>query len=164
MSDLLEDLRRIKDNRGLMADLRCTLINGKKHRAWPALHRINVRIQDEIKALIAGLFATHPEETANGSFGITCKQLEALRSGGAKADDKVTPTERRFQHLIAAEPGEELFSRITRMVLMAKSQGIPVNYEQLLQDLEPRRWRYVRRKWASDFWNSNTETEDGGRS
>ena len=161
MSVLLEQLRRIKDDRGMMADLRCVLVDGKKQRAWPALHRIHVRIEDEVKSLVAGLYATHPEEAGKGNFGTTCKQIEAKRDGGAKADDKLTPTERRFQHLLAAEAGEELFSRVVRLVAMAKSQGVPVNYEQLVVDLGYWNER-TRREWASSFWNPYTATEEGG--
>lgn len=162
MSVLLEQLRRIKNDRGLMADLRCVLVDGKKQRAWPALHRIHVRIEDNVKSFVAGLYATHPEEAGNGNFGTTCKQLEARPDSGAKGEDKLTPIERRFQHLLAAEAGEELFSRVVRLALMAKAKGVPVNYEQLIEDLEPRHWEFVRRKWASAFWNANAASEEGG--
>lgn len=161
MSDLLEQLRRIKDDRGMMADLRCVLVDGKKQRAWPALHRIHVRIEDNVKALVAGLYATHPEEVGQGNLGTTCKQIESKRDSGAKGDDKLTPTERRFQHLLAAEAGEELFSRVTRMVLMAKAQGVAVNYEQLVVDLGFWNER-TRREWASVFWNAYSAPEEGG--
>lgn len=166
MSALLEQLRRIKakDDRGMMANLRCALVNGKKQRAWPALHRIQVQIEDEVKSLVAGLYATHPEEASHGNFGTTCKQLDAKPDSGAKDEGKVSPIERRFQHLLAAEAGEELFSRVVRLALMAKAKGVPVNYEQLIEDLEPRRWESVRRKWASAFWDAYATSEEGGAS
>lgn len=161
MSALLEQLRRIKDDRGTMADLRCVLVDGKKQRAWPALHRIHVRIEDDVKSLVAGLYATHPEEAGQGNLGTTCKQIEAKRDGGAKGEDKLTPTERRFQHLLAAEAGDELFSRVTRLVLMAKAQSVPVNYEQLVVDLGFWNER-TRREWASSYWNAYATSEEGG--
>lgn len=161
MSALLEQLRRIKGDRGLMADLRCVLVDGKKQRAWPALHRIGVQIENDVKSLVAGLYATHPEEACHGNFGATCKQLEAKRDGGAKGEDKLTPTERRFQHLLAAEAGDELFSRVTRLVLMAKAQSVPVNYEQLVVDLGFWNER-TRREWASSYWNAYATSEEGG--
>ena len=151
MSALLEQLRRIKDDRALMANLRCTLVDAKRHRAWPALHRIHVPVDDDVKAIVAGLYATHPEEADQGNFGNTCKVIENRRAGGVKGDDRLTPTERRFQHLLAAEPGAELFGRVTRLVLMARSQGVPVNYERLLVDLGYWNDR-TRREWAGAFW------------
>jgi hypothetical protein len=37
------------------------------------------------------------------------------------------------------------------MVLMAKAEGIPVNYEELEADLrKPNEWRKT--KWATTFW------------
>ena len=61
MSTVLERLRQYQDNRGMMANLRCILVASKKHRAWPVLHRLGIRIDDEVAAFVAGLFAAHPE-------------------------------------------------------------------------------------------------------
>lgn len=155
MSRLLGRLRKYKDDRGIMANLRCILVDNKKHRAWPALNRLGVEIEDEISSCIAGLFATHPEETSSGNFGTTCKTIE-LKRGDKRSDDiKLTPTERRFQHLLAAERGTELNDRVLRMVRMAKSQGVPVNYEQLETDLKFWSGR-TKTEWAAAFWTQGT--------
>lgn len=150
MSWLIERLRRYKDNRGLMANLRCVLVDNKKHRAWPALSRIGLAINDDDSAYVAGLFATHPEETANGNFGTTCKTIEMRRGDKRSDDNKLTPTERRFQHLLAAEK-KELRNRVLRMVLMAKSQEVRINYEQLEKDLKFWSDR-TKSEWAAAFW------------
>lgn len=151
MSWLLERLHKYKDNRGMMANLRCVLVDNKKHRAWPALNRLGVEINNDVSANVAGLFATHPEVTDTGNFGATCKLIE-LRRGDKRGDDnKLTPTERRFQQLLTAERGSELFDRVLRMVLMAKAQGVPVNYEQLETDLKFWTDR-TKTEWATAFW------------
>jgi len=151
MSWLLERLRKYKDDRGMMANLRCVLLDNKKHRSWPALNRLGVEIDNDVSAYVAGLFATHPEETLTGNFGDTCKTIE-LRRGDKRSDDnKLTPTERRFQHLLAADRGAELNDRILRMILMAKSQGVPVNYAKLETDLKFWNDR-TRTEWAAAFW------------
>lgn len=140
----------------MMANLRCVLVDNKKHRAWPALNRISVNVTNDVDALIAGLFATHPEETQTGNFGTTCKVIESRRGDKRSDDNKLTPTERRFQHLLSAEKGDELYQRVTRMVIMAKSQGVPVNYEQLAIDL--RRWAdRTKIEWAAAFWTPGTQ-------
>jgi len=162
MSELIERLRRMKEDRGLMADLRCYLVAGKRHRAWPALHRLNVAIDNENKSMVAALYATHAEDTAQGNLGATCRLIEKKRDGGASGDDKLSPTERRFQHLLAAEAGQELFDRVTRIVLMAKAQGIPVNYGQLEKDLHFWNER-TRREWASAFWTPYVAAQEGGK-
>ena len=103
MSWLLDRLRTCQDNRGMMADLRCILVDNKKHRAWPALSRIGVAIDNDVSSFVVGLFATHPEATSVGNFGTTCKTIEKKRGDKRGDDNKLTPTERRFQHLLSAE-------------------------------------------------------------
>ena len=160
MSQLLEQLRKCKarDDRGMMANLRCILVESKQHRAWPALNRLGVAVNDVDTAFIAGLYATHPEETFTGNFGSTCKAIELKKDANRGDDSKLTPTERRFQHLLAAERGEELFFRIRRMVLMAKSADVPVNYEKLAGDLKKGN-EQRKREWATSFWNTGAATE-----
>ena len=157
MSGLLERLRRYKDrdDRGMMANLRCILVENKKHRAWPALSRIGVPINDGHAAFIAGLYATHPEESSTGNFGATCKAIEQKRDMNRGEDSKLTPTERRFQHLLAAENADELHSRIRRMILMAKAVGVPVNYAKLETDLKKKEERR-KTEWAASFWDQST--------
>jgi CRISPR system Cascade subunit CasB len=151
MSWLLERLRKYKDDRGMMANLRCILVDNKKHRAWPALNRLGVAIDNDVSAYVAGLFATHPEEMTTGNFGATCKAIEVRRGDKRSDDNKLTSTERRFQHLLTAEKGDELQGRVLRMVLMAKSQGVPVNYEKLETDLKFWSDR-TKTEWATTFW------------
>jgi CRISPR system Cascade subunit CasB len=140
----------------MMANLRCILVESKKHRAWPVLNRIGVDIKRDVAALIAGLYATHPEESLEGNFGTVCKAIEMRRGEKRSDDNKLTPTERRFQHLLAAEKGAELHDRVTRIVLMAKSQGVPVNYMQLEKDLAYWNER-TKIEWASTFWTPGAE-------
>jgi CRISPR system Cascade subunit CasB len=159
MSWLLDRLRKYKDDRGMMANLRCALVDSKKHRSWPALNRLGVEINNDESVFVAGLFATHPEDTSNDNFGTTCKTIELKRGDKCGDDNKITPTERRFQHLLTAERGPELRTRICRMVLMAKSQGVPVNYEKLETDL--RFWGDLKKiEWAVSFWKQGTPPVD----
>jgi CRISPR system Cascade subunit CasB len=151
MSQLLERLRKNKENRGMMAGLRCWLVAGKRHRSWPVLSRLGVAIDDDDAAFIAGLFALHPEETRQGNLGTTARHIESKRDN-RQGDEKLTPTERRFQHLLSAEKWE-VHDRIVRIVLMAKSQGVPVNYDQLARDV--RYWGdRTKQEWAGAFWNA----------
>lgn len=155
MSLLLDRLHKYENNRGMMANLRCVLVDSKKHRAWPVLYRLGIPIDNDVLAFIAGLFATHPEVTSSGNFGNTCKTIEIKRKETVSSDLKLTQTERRFQHLLAANK-EEVFDRVKRIVLMAKSQGIPVNYAQLETDLrvwgDGKRGADKKRDWAVAFW------------
>ena len=151
MSWLLDRLRKCKNDRGMMANLRCVLVDSKKHRAWPALNRLGVEINNDVTAFVAGLFATHPEETSTDKFGTTCKNIELKRGDRHNDNIKLTPTERRFQHLLTAERGVELHGRVLRMVLLAKALGVPVNYESLETDLKYWGDR-TKNEWATSFW------------
>ncbi|PKL41054.1 MAG: hypothetical protein CVU60_17185 [Deltaproteobacteria bacterium HGW-Deltaproteobacteria-18] len=160
MKTLIERLLGSKDDRGLMANLRCALIAGKRHRAWPALNRLGVKIDNEVDVFVAGLFAAHPEVTDVGNFGNLCRRIELRRDPPKSKDAKLTPTERRFQHVLAAS-GDEVLDRVLRLVLMAKAEGLSVNYGQLQTDL--RFWNErVKTAWASSFWNPDAEKTEGG--
>lgn len=162
MSGLLEFLRARSNDRGLLADMRCVLVESKRHRAWPVLAAFG-GVGDDWRALcvqtVAGLYAMHPKETAAGDFGTTCRALlsddERQKLYEAR---EISPLSRRFQHLLAADR-EEVFGRVTRLVLRAKSEEVPVNYVQLHQDLQ--KWQYnpepVRVRWAKSFWVPNVE-------
>ncbi|OQX16008.1 MAG: hypothetical protein BWK76_12145 [Desulfobulbaceae bacterium A2] len=136
----------------MMANLRCILVDSKKHRAWPALNRLGIGLDNEVAAQIAGLYATCPDELQDGNFGTTCKTIEQRRGETHGDDSKLTPTERRFQLLLAAEKKDgELYDRVRRMVAMATSQGVAINYTQLETDL--RFWGdRVKVEWATAFW------------
>jgi len=170
MSGLLEQLRRHKEDRGMMADLRCALVASKRHRAWPVLHRLGVAVTNRLAATVAALYATHREgeETQEGNFGATCLAVKRKRREEQSNDSKLTPTERRFLHLLAAEKGDELYKRVTGMVLMAKSQGVPVNYGRLETDLRSWGWNdRTKTEWAASFWTPGADaalpstTEEG---
>ncbi len=152
MSGLMERLRKHKEDRGMMANLRCVYVPSKQQRAWPSLGRLGVDVTNDVDALIAGLYATHPSETGKGDFGAVCKAIDRKREGGNNDESKLTPVERRFQHLLAAEYGDELQGRVLRMILMAKSYDIPVNYESLRMDMKYWGDR-TKAKWAASFWN-----------
>lgn len=164
MSALLARLRRHADDRGLMADLRCGLVATKRHRSWPALSRLNVSVNDGVASLVAGLYATHQQESNEGNLGTTCRLLQRSRGElrtGADRDSKLTPTERRFQLVLAAEEGAELHERVTRLVLLARAEGVPVNYTQLERDL--RAWSEpTRTRWAAAFWTPEVESSTEG--
>lgn len=156
MKTLVERLLVRKDDRGLMANLRCALVPGKLHRAWPALNRLGIQIDKEEDVFVAGLFATHPEVTNKGNFGTLCK-LIAHKRDASGTESSVSPTERRFQHVLAANR-DEAQGRILRLVRMAKAEGLSVNYEQLRTDLYFWNDR-VKIEWAKNFWTVGTKTE-----
>jgi CRISPR system Cascade subunit CasB len=145
-----------------MADLRCALTESKRHRAWPALAAFG-GVGNDWKALstqtIAGLYALHPKEANQGDLGSTCRTLLSDDERGSLTETgEVGPLSRRFQHLLASD-GEEIFGRVVRLVMRAKNEEKPINYEQLAHDLKD--WQYqaerVRVRWAKSFWAPEVE-------
>ena len=102
--------------------------------------------------LVAALFALHPRSASAGNMGTHLAQSRA--AGGEDA------LERRFTALLAAHP-DDLPVYLRQAVSFLKSKEIPVNWEQLLSDLQ--NWdhpqRFVQKKWASAFWGSRQSTE-----
>lgn len=138
---VLTYLRKLKGNRGAMADLRCAVNPTRIARAWPLLGPIggigNPRIET-----VAGLFAYHPAETHFGNLGRTCREL-------AKESNSF---EGRFRRLLLCDR-EEICERLRPVVLAAKAKGIAVNYEQLFIDLHY--WSdNVRSSWAREYWGA----------
>ncbi|HNV36373.1 MAG TPA: type I-E CRISPR-associated protein Cse2/CasB [Rectinema sp.] len=156
MSSLIDQLRWYKEHndRGFFANLRSYLIESKRQRAWPALYRLNVPIEDEAQSYIAAWYSMHPEETQEGNLGTTCRIIQNKTQGKQSTDNNLTPMERRFLQLLASGDERELRNRITRIILMAKSQQVPVNYEQL--KIDSNNWNQKTKiSWAQAFWAAN---------
>lgn len=166
MGALLDYLEKLKarDDRGALAELRCALVESRKHRAWPLIASFGGIGDDypaQVVQTISGLFAHHSLTTEMGNLGDTCRALMSKdeRTEYLK-ERKVGPMTRRFQHLLAANR-DEVCGRVARLVLFAKSKEVPVNYGQLESDL--RRYRFdadaVRVRWAKSFWQAEEKKE-----
>src|SRR5919109_371228 len=143
---VLAYLRKLRDDRGAMGDLRCALNPGRRARAWPLLARVG-GINRPIHETVAGLFAYHPDEAQAGNFGTTCRHL----AGENNSFDG------RFRRLLSCDR-DEIVERLRPVVLAAKAKGVPVNYEQLFVDLCW--WDSAKARWAREYWGAPAETEE----
>lgn len=161
---LLEMLRNRNEDRGYLADLRCALVKSRRYRAWPHLARFN-GVGDGYKArlvqTIAGLYAYPPlEAVEKNNLGDMCFALlsDEERQELNQEKSRPGPMAKRLQYILAST-GEEIFDRIVRLVLYAKSKGVTVNYEQLADDL--RNWQNgsdrVKSEWAKSFWAHSSD-------
>jgi CRISPR system Cascade subunit CasB len=138
---LLDHLRRLKSDRGAMADLRCALSPTKLPRAWPLLARVGGIGNPRIEA-VAGLFAYHPDEAHSGNLGTTCLRLK----------ERNESFDARFRRLLVCDR-DEICERLRPIILAARAKGIPVNYEELFADLCY--WGdNVKARWAQEYWGS----------
>lgn len=109
--------------------------------------------------LVAGLFATHPNAgRGRGSLGTAMHALREKRGGATpreKGDDAVT---RRFEQLLLRDRAG-LPHHLRQVVRLLASDGVPVNYGVLLDDLvillggdyRGESAHRVRLRWARDF-------------
>ncbi len=160
MSALMEFLLCNRENKGVMATLRRALVASTEMRAWPLLLRFG-GVGGDHRArtvrTVAGLFAHHPANSDIGNMGTVCRALcspdeQPWKNGDEHDPNKVNPPgpmTRKFMYLLSANR-EEICERVARVVLYAKSRGIPVNYSALEQDLLF--WPRARETWAGVFW------------
>lgn len=110
--------------------------------------------------LVAALFALHPKSTDFGDMG---KHMVATRTeSGSDA------LERRFTALLAAHT-DDLPEYLRQAVSFLKSKEVPVNWNQLLWDLQ--NWEKrddpkfsVQKKWARSFWGGRQSVESNNNS
>lgn len=101
-------------------------------------------------ALIASLFAMHPDKGGKGNLGSTLAEVrKAAELSGAGASS----IERRFVALLNAHR-EDLPKHLRQVISLAKSRDVSIDWLQLLHDI--RYWnnpdRIVQRRWAREFW------------
>jgi len=95
-------------------------------------------------ALLAALFALHPQTTTLGNMGAHLR---------VAAGDELEATERRFVNLLRAHI-EDLPVLLRHCVSILQAKDVAVNWEQLRRDLLA--WnhpdQYVQKNWARSFW------------
>jgi len=107
--------------------------------------------------LVASLFALHPKSSGQGNMGTHMAQTHTKEGEDA--------LDRRFTALLAAH-SEDLPGYLRQAVSFLKSREIPVNWNELLWDLQnwdqkrddPR--RSVQKKWAGAFWGRTQIAEE----
>jgi CRISPR system Cascade subunit CasB len=109
---------------------------------------------EECHYIIAALFGLHPQSAASGNMGDTLRAVATA----AGSDDS---TERRFIALLKCHR-DDLFGHIRHAVSLAKSKDVPVNWSQLLKDIQnwDSEWRSAQRNWARSFWGASAVAEE----
>lgn len=111
------------------------------------------RAAEEAAFLVGALFALHPLSAEKGNLG------DSFRSLGEKAAERQGGAERRFMALLQADE-EDLGQHLHSAVTLLRSKEVPVNYHQLLRDVQ--NWdsesKWVQKAWAKAYWG-NRESE-----
>lgn len=151
---LLAFLLKNKEDRGMMADLRCGFSSAKQHRAWPHIARFCALDQEWSRLpvqTVCAAFASQQENTAKGNLGTTMRNV----AGGNK--EGLATFEGRFRRLLTCDSQQEICERIPSVIRAAKAKGIPVNFRQLYCDIcwwESDKYP-PKLKWADAFWGTS---------
>lgn len=110
--------------------------------------------QERAFYLVATLFAWHPHPWPSDGRPAFERNLGASFRRLADADNRAS-VERRFVALLNTH-AEDLPDRLRQAIGVLKSKDVPVDWAQLLRDLQ--RWdnpsRQVQRAWARAFWGA----------
>jgi len=148
----VEYLESLRDDRGVLAALRRGLgqppgtVASMYPYVVPWLADDAPPWQETAHYLIAALFAYHSAAGGAGNMG-----SHFARAREPRGEDAAI--ERRFTALLAAH-SDDLDFYLRQAVSFLKSKEVPVNWHQLLSDLQA--WdhpdRYVQKQWARAFW------------
>ncbi len=113
------------------------------------------RFKESAFYLVAALFALHPKSTDEGNMG--------THMAKTRTDSGADALERRFTALLAAHPND-LPEYLRQSISFLKSKDVPVNWNQLLWDLQ--NWDKrddpkfsVQKHWARSFWGGRQSAE-----
>ena len=157
MDHFIEYLGKHREDRTVMAALRRGLAQPRS----PEVSRI-VQCQlsensphylEDAYYSIGPLFAFHHEFIADkGNMG------NHFRDMCEDPENPPSSIERRFMQLLSSDAGD-LDDLLRQAVSLLKSKDIPINWQELLNDIID--WKYsedrqdfVRRKWSRAFWRS----------
>jgi CRISPR system Cascade subunit CasB len=118
----------------------------------PYLSQERSGLKESAFYLVAALFGFHAKSTDDGNMG---SHMAGTHSQGGE-----DALERRFTILLAAHP-DDLPEYLRQAVSFLKSKEQPVNWDQLLRDLQNwnREDRSVQKRWARAFWGGRQTTE-----
>lgn len=153
----LDRMRKALDGerrRGERAALRRYWSPATRSQAYPILGRLGA-LDDNRKAILAALYAEHPEHQTGMTVGKAALGLGDRREGEH-------PYDRHFRRLLAcqelgtiAEPGD-LAVQLHRLIKRLSRDAIGLDYSELHKNLNY--WANYRDqvilRWASDFWGA----------
>jgi CRISPR system Cascade subunit CasB len=149
------------EDRGALAALRRGL--GQPPGAAPTMFRYIIpylpenadRFTEAAYYQVASLYALHSKSTEAGNLGAHLRQAVDANNSDA--------LERRFTALLVSHP-DDLPNYLRQTISYLKSKEIPVNWQQLLYDLQawdyPERRVRVHKAWAGAFWGRRIEPEN----
>lgn len=145
----LKRLTNSMADRGQRAALRRYWSPATRHQAYPILGKLGA-LRDDRKAILAALYAEHPEHRPGNGVGKAARKLGKPQDGGH-------PYDRHFRRLLACEDLTDLALQLYRLVKRLGREGIALDYATLYRNLNY--WANyrddVKVRWAADFWQAS---------
>lgn len=157
----IADLKAHQEDRGLMANLRRGFSEATADRAWPYLARwcnLENDRQRTIFQTVAASFAFNAQTVSKGNMGTT---MHLLATGDGRGQDGLKTFETRFRRFLSCDTVFDVCNRLPTVIRTTHAKGVPINHEQLFQDLtywSPDNDR-VKIRWASAYWGNTQEGE-----
>ena len=145
----LEDLK-VRDDKAALAILRRGLSAEEKNvinmypyvLKWARFSRNEW--EKQLYFYLASLFAYHPLSMDVGNMGDTMFEIYKHRNESESI-------ERRFMKLLQSNL-DELLYRVRQAISLAKSESVPINWQQLFTDLK--KWPLNLEKPPHEFWGN----------
>lgn len=151
-----EDPKKIKIRNQVYPKLKRGLRPKTRWYAYEVIQKYGGNVNSLEDIIIAGLFATHDKNISRGgNLGTLWKKIILKRE---ESKDKPSALF-HFNRLLACKNSEELCYRLIPIIHYAKAESIPVDYQNLYNDLTQfsnQKYREVIiRKWVQSYWRSN---------
>lgn len=146
---LIAFLQRNKEERGVMADLRCGWSPAKEHRAWPHIANycpLDNDFKRTIVQTVAAGFATQPKKADKGNLGTTIRQMVGKEG--------LASFEGRFRRLLTCPDTIELCKLVPGIIRAAKAKDVAINYATLYCDLIYWNGGRAKVEWAEAYWGT----------
>lgn len=145
-------LQKNKNDRGIMADVRCGFSSAREQRAWRHIAAF-CDLEKEWSRIpvqtLCAAFATQPKCAKYGNMGTTMHEIAKDRG-----KEGLKSFEGRFRRMLTCATKLELCALLPSIVRAAKAKEIPINYHQLYCDIYW--WEYGKTKleWAAEYWKN----------
>lgn len=159
VSALMKFLYSVREDRGVMADLRRGFSEDTQQRAWPHIAKFCDLRKDrerKIVKLVSAGFAIHKDSAKTGNMGDTMRKIAMGNGSGIEG---LSSYESRFRRLLSAQAADELCEFLPGIIKTAEVKGVGINFYQLYKDL----WywnEHIKVDWAAAYWGTTGKGDD----
>lgn len=156
LSASCDDPKNLSKRNRYYAKLKRGLCPRTRWYAYEVIQKYGGDIYSIEDITIAGLFATHDKNIAQGgNVGALWAKIVKNRKEELNKSSSLF----HFNQLLACKDSEELCIRLIPLIRYAKAESIPIDYQKLYQDLTQfsQRREEIMRNWAYGYWSNEND-------